>query len=104
MAASRDCRFLGNFLSLETGSPRREKWAWCAIGMISKPLGNELMSKYMNGAGERGRPSGLSIASLGSALNFATKGPLCSSLRFSFIFYEVELASLSVGPFRKVQS
>ena len=50
------------------------------------------MSKYMSGAGERGRPSGLSIASLGSALNFVTKGPLCSSLRFSFLFYEVELA------------
>ena len=55
-------------------------------------------------AGERGRPSGLSIASLGSALNFVTKGPLCSSLRFSFLFYEVELASLSMGPFRKIQS
>ena len=71
--------------------------------MISKPFGDKLMSKYMNGAGERGRPSGLSVASLGSALS-VTKGPLCSSLRFSFLFYEVELASLSKGPYRKIQS
>ena len=72
--------------------------------MISKPFGNKLMSKYISGAGERGRPSGLSIASLGSALNFVTKGPLCSSLRFSFLLYEAELALVSMGPVRKIQS
>lgn len=72
--------------------------------MISKPFGNKLASKYMSGAGERGRPSGLSIAGLGYALNFVTMGPLCSALRFSFLFYEVELASLSMGPVRKIQS
>ena len=48
----------------------------------------------MKGAGERGSPSGLSIASLGSALSFVIKGPPCSSLRFSFLIYEAELARL----------
>lgn len=53
VAVSRDCTVGGSFLSLGTGSPWGEsqpstegmQWAWCAVGVITKPFWNKGMSR-----------------------------------------------------------